>query len=156
MYSAALRWSVVRVFVKSICSNVSFVATVSLLVFCLVDQSIDVSGTQFLLYVAGFNLLVSIWLKILASVIISDTDLQFYFLVISNVCFWYQRSISLPNELENVPSCLFFLKSLCSIYTRTMQSYIHSRESTASQMYLPLHFVLFFTLQTILKSLMKS
>ena len=42
--SAVLGWNVLNISVKSICSSGSFKATVSLLIFCLDDQSTDVSG----------------------------------------------------------------------------------------------------------------
>ena len=44
MYSAAFGWNVLCLSVKSIWSNVSFKASVSLFIFCLNDLSIDVSG----------------------------------------------------------------------------------------------------------------
>ena len=44
MYFADLGWNILNISVKPIWSNVSFQATVSLLIFCLVNLSIDVSG----------------------------------------------------------------------------------------------------------------
>lgn len=53
MYSAVLGCNVLHIPVKSIWSNVSFKATVLLLVFCLDDLPIDLRGVlnpQFLYY----------------------------------------------------------------------------------------------------------
>ena len=44
VYSAAFRWNALYTAIKSIWSNVSFKASVFLLIFCLDDMSIDVSG----------------------------------------------------------------------------------------------------------------
>ena len=44
VYSADLGWSVLNISIKSIWSSVSFKAIVSLLIFCLDDPSIAVSG----------------------------------------------------------------------------------------------------------------
>lgn len=44
MYSSDLGWNVLNTSVKSIWSSVSFKAIVYLLIFCLDDLSIDVSG----------------------------------------------------------------------------------------------------------------
>ena len=44
VYSAALGWNVLNISVKSIWSSVSLKAIVSLLIFCLYDLAIDVSG----------------------------------------------------------------------------------------------------------------
>ena len=42
--SIAFRWNALSILIKSICANVSFKAYVFLLIFCLGDLSIDVSG----------------------------------------------------------------------------------------------------------------
>ena len=44
MYSVALGWNALNISVKSIWSSVSFKALVSLLIFCLDDLSVGVSG----------------------------------------------------------------------------------------------------------------
>ena len=44
MYSAAFVWNVLYIYLLSIWSNVLFKASVSLLIFCLDDLSIDISG----------------------------------------------------------------------------------------------------------------
>ena len=46
MYPAALGWNVLKVSIKPICSNMSLKAHVSLLLFCLDDLLIDVSGEE--------------------------------------------------------------------------------------------------------------
>ena len=43
MYSVAFGWNVLQITIKSLWSNASFRACVSLLIFCLVDLSIAVS-----------------------------------------------------------------------------------------------------------------
>ena len=44
MYSVAFGWNILYLSIKSIQSNVSFKANVSLLIFCLDDLPIDISG----------------------------------------------------------------------------------------------------------------
>ena len=44
MYSAAFRWDALQISIKSVWFNVSFKVCVSLLIFCLDDLSICVSG----------------------------------------------------------------------------------------------------------------
>ena len=44
MYSAAFVWNVLKISIKSVRSNASFRACVSLLIFCLDDLAIAVSG----------------------------------------------------------------------------------------------------------------
>ena len=44
MYSIVFCWSVLNIYVRSICSNVSFKVTVFLLIFCLDDLSIYING----------------------------------------------------------------------------------------------------------------
>ncbi len=44
VYFSVFRWSALQISIKSIWSNVSFKACVSLLIFCLDDLSIDESG----------------------------------------------------------------------------------------------------------------
>ena len=44
VYCTVFGWNVLDISVRSIWSNVSFKTTVSLLIFCLDDLSIDVSG----------------------------------------------------------------------------------------------------------------
>ena len=44
VYSTVLGWNVLNITVRSICYNVSFEGTVSLLIFCLDDPSIDLGG----------------------------------------------------------------------------------------------------------------
>ena len=44
VYFSAFGWNALYISIKSVCSNVSFKASVSLLIFCLNDLSIDVSG----------------------------------------------------------------------------------------------------------------
>ena len=44
MYSSAFGWKVVKISIRSIWSNVSFKACVSLLILCFDDLSIDDSG----------------------------------------------------------------------------------------------------------------
>lgn len=48
VYSATFRWNVLYISTKSIWSNMSFKACVSLLIFCLDDLSVDVWGVKFL------------------------------------------------------------------------------------------------------------
>ena len=44
VYSSAFGWSVLKISMRSISSNVSFKICVSLLIFCFDDMSIGVSG----------------------------------------------------------------------------------------------------------------
>jgi len=44
VYSCAFGWNVLKISMKSISCNVSFMACVSLLIFCFDDLSIGVSG----------------------------------------------------------------------------------------------------------------
>ena len=44
VYSSAFGWNFLKILVRSISSNISFKTCVSLLIFCIDDLSIDVSG----------------------------------------------------------------------------------------------------------------
>ena len=42
VYSSAFGWNVLKISIRSVCSNISFWAYMSLLIFCFVDLSIGI------------------------------------------------------------------------------------------------------------------